>query len=155
MARKKKCLFIGLKNGWQIIFEQKLMMYKFLFVFGLLSSPLLAAPLPDSAHAMLAEFAGLPKSAIVLRQNTLTFYTLKPEVSRRYAEHIIGGSCEWIALEPTHWLGVQFSQIEVRNHSRNQGYRLAITPKDCRVMIDKDLSDAEVERIYYKALRKF
>lgn len=113
------------------------------------------APLPEEARESLAELTHLARHNIQLRQHRLTLYSTKQEVNRPYAKYLVKGVCELVALEPENWLGVHFQQIEVRNQSRNQGYRLAITPKACREMLDSDLSDSELDRQYFHALQRF
>lgn len=132
-------------------------MRRILYLMLGISSISIADTLPIEVIESIGELTDIyDESDVTLLNGTFSVKTSKNTVNRKYAIHIMQGTCEFLALEPEYWNGIDFAQIKVLNHSRNQGYKVDLTPKDCRYMINKDLSNSEIEQRFFKdGLKKF
>lgn len=105
----------------------------------------------EEARLDIAEFANVPESNVTLENKVLKITTNKKTLNKKYAQHLMVGVCEFVALEPNKWKGTTFSYIEIRNSSNNQGYRNNIPDSSCRLMINKNFSDDEIDRWFFKS----
>lgn len=92
----------------------------------------------------------LEQDRVKLNNKTLSIRTEKGNLKKNIAIHYISGICEFVSTEPEKWANTSFERIEIKNETNKQGYSIDITSRDCRYMIDRNLSDTEIHTIYFK-----
>ncbi|HDL3366347.1 TPA: hypothetical protein PW393_001600 [Mannheimia haemolytica] len=121
---------------------------KILFALLLTLSPFTFAS-PISEEAFDSSFADIKEIIEVTNHNnTLFIHTKYKTIPLKLGKYFLSLTCESAALFEE-WQNIQFEKIKLLNASNNQGLEWNVSPKICLRMIDKNLSDAEIDRIYF------